>query len=57
MAGLSVSIIGLFVFQIIAVDTLGTRQEFIEKYYISDLRYYDLILGYSWLKRINPNID
>jgi hypothetical protein len=46
MAGLSVSVIRLFAFQIIAVDTLGIRQEFTEKYYISDLKCYDLILEY-----------
>jgi hypothetical protein len=46
MAGLSVSVTGLFAFQIIAVNTLDIRQEFTEKYYISDLGYYDLILGY-----------
>jgi hypothetical protein len=57
MAGLSVRVIKLFIFQIIAVNTLGTRQEFIEKYYVSDLGYYNLILGYLWLKRINPSID
>jgi hypothetical protein len=46
MAGLSVPVIKLFIFQIIAVDTLSTRQEFIKKYYVFDLEYYDLILKY-----------
>jgi hypothetical protein len=46
MAGLSVPITKLFIFQIIAVDTLNTKQEFIKKYYISDLEYYNLILKY-----------
>jgi hypothetical protein len=46
MTGLNVSVIKLFVFQTIAVDTLDIRQEFTKKYYIFDLGCYDLILGY-----------
>jgi hypothetical protein len=49
MAGLNVPITRLFALQIIAVDTLNTRQEFIKKYYISDLGYYDLILKYPYV--------
>jgi hypothetical protein len=46
MAGLNVPVIRLFIFQIIVVDTLNTRQKFTEKYYAFDLKYYNLILKY-----------
>src|SRR5450755_4291015 len=51
----TVSIYGRHIFRIIAVDSHGVSKNTDQTFLISDIKKYDFILGWPWLKNMKPD--